>query len=100
MLGVSTLSVKAQTSEHLPLDAGCNSVVLTWPSGVMMHELVAAITPAESLEAIWLPDPGTGTYLSYAPDAPQRVGGLRTAGYLDTVQICMETPGVLTRPLG
>jgi hypothetical protein len=99
LIGAPTRPARAQVSEHVPLAAGCNSVVLTWPSGVLMHDVVAAITPADAVKAIWLRVPGTDTYLSYAPDAPQLIGGLRTAGYLETVQICMRTPGVLTRPL-
>ncbi len=97
--GTPTTAAQSPTSETVQLDAGCNSVVLTWESGVLLRDVVAAITPANELKAIWLPVPGTDSYLSYAPDAPQMVGGLRTAGYLDTVQICMRTPGVLTRPL-
>jgi hypothetical protein len=100
ILGTSTSTVQAQTSERVELEAGCNRVVLTWPEGVMLRDVVEAITPVESVEAIWMQVPGADTYLAYAPDAPQRVSGLRAASYLDTVQICMETAGVLTRPLG
>ena len=98
-VGASTSAAQSPISEQVQLDAGCNTVVLTWKSGVMLHDVVAAITPAESIKAIWLAVPGGDTYLSYAPDAPLMVGGLRTAGYLEAVQICMRTPGVLTRPL-
>ena len=97
--GASNADAQSPTSEQIQLAAGCNSIVLTWPSGVMIHDVVAAITPADAVKAIWLRVPGTDTYLSYAPDAPQMVGGLRTAGYLETVQICMRSAGVLTRPL-
>ena len=97
--GTPTTAAQSPTSETVQLDAGCNSVVLTWESGVLLRDVVAAITPANEIKAIWLALPDTDSYLSYAPDAPLMVGGLRTAGYLETVQICMRAPGVLTRPL-
>ena len=83
--------------ETIELFRGCNNVSVTWPPGTPAGTVAAAVTPGAELTAIWRFDNATRTFRAYSPRFPA-VSDLTTVDLLDAIFICMDVPGVLTRP--
>lgn len=84
--------------EAVPLVAGCNNVVLTWPNGTPTSHIADAVNPSDALTTVWWFDAAHGRFLGYSPQAPH-ASDLPLVNRLDAVFVCVRTPATLTRPL-
>jgi inhibitor of cysteine peptidase len=74
---------------------GCNNLALTFPDGTTSETVVAAVTPAGAVEAMWRHDAALGTFEGYDSRFPA-ASDLRTVDFLDAVWLCVAAPASLT----
>ena len=86
----------ADPSESVALSGGCNNVPLTFSDDTPVGEVVAAITPASAVAAIWKFDSAAQRFAAYSP-LPGAPNDLTVVKRLDAVFICMREPGTLAR---
>ncbi len=84
------------TSVELPT-AGCIPLGSTWEDGTDIATVAGAVEPPEALDAIWVFDAGSGTWVGYSPDAPG-ASDLTSVDRLEVVFICMSEPGSVLQP--
>jgi len=88
----------SEQTESVALAAGCNTVVLTWPNGTPIGQVVGAVRPAEALIAVWRFDATQGRFFGFSPQAAQ-ASDLTMVNRLDAVFLCLRGPGMLARPV-
>ncbi|MGH2585115.1 MAG: hypothetical protein ACRDJE_09380 [Dehalococcoidia bacterium] len=91
----------AAATESVTLTAGiCNNVALTWPAGTSIDTVAAAISPTNSLDAIWrqaiVGDERKFIAWSPLPGAPNDYTA--TESPLEAAFLCMTAAGTLERP--
>jgi hypothetical protein len=96
--GSRSATVQAQTTEPVDLFTGCNNVALTWPTGTATTVVAASIQPADQIRAIWRYNNAAQSFQGFSPQFPQ-ASDLQTVNLFDPVFICMNAPGVMTRPV-
>jgi len=74
--------------EAKELYAGCNLVSLTFPDGTTSEEVLHAVTPPESVQALWRQTPALDRFEGFSPAFPQASDLLRV-NFLDPVWICI-----------
>ena len=84
-------------TEPVPLAAGCNNVALTWPDATPSSTVAGAVSPPDTLSALWRLDNATQRFQGFAPGFPT-VSDLPTVNRLDAVFFCISRPGTLARP--
>lgn len=87
------------TSARVDLNTGCSNVVLTWPDGTPLSTVVAALSTAGNLNAIWWLDAAARQFRGFSPQ-PGAPNDLVTVNRLQPVFICLTAPGTLNRPPG
>jgi hypothetical protein len=80
------------------LFAGCNNISLTFPDGTGSETVVAAVTPVEAVESMWLYSAAEGEWYGYSPEFPEQ-STLEEVDFLDAVWICVEGAGGYAQPL-
>jgi hypothetical protein len=85
--------------ETVELPAGCFPVGSTWDDDTDIATVAGAVEPTGALQAIWVFDAATGTWLGFSPDAPAGVGDLTSVDRLEPLFICMSEPGTVGRPV-
>ena len=92
----------------VPLVRGCNSLVLTYPTGTPIAEFYDSAIPAGApggnvwtptpiVEAIWRFDAATRRFRGWSP-APNAPNDLTTVNCLDADFICVREAGRLVQP--
>ena len=94
-----SLAPAAGRTETVPLAAGCNNVTLTWAPGTPLNTIAANVAPTGALVSNFRLDPSQGRFIGYSPTAPDFANDYRVVGVrLETVFICTNAAGTLTRP--
>jgi hypothetical protein len=97
LLAVDGPSVQAQPVASITLPApgatkqlypGCNNISLTFPNGTTSQEVVQAVTPAGSIQAMWRHNAALNRFDGFAPAAPQ-ASDLLSVNFLDSVWLCV-----------
>jgi inhibitor of cysteine peptidase len=91
---VAAIALPAPGS-RVDLYEGCNNVALTFPDGTAIETVVAAVTPAGAVDAVWRHDAALGRFEGFNPRYPA-VSDLRTVDFLDAVWLCVAAPASLT----
>jgi murein DD-endopeptidase MepM/ murein hydrolase activator NlpD len=78
---------------------GCNNIALTFPDGTASQTVVAAVTPAGVVQAVWRHNAALSTFEGFSPAAPG-ASDLLSVSFLDSVWICVAEalPTVPTSP--
>jgi PKD repeat protein len=97
--GASPATQPPAASVRVDLNAGCTNVVLTWPDATPIETVLAALSTAGSLNAIWWLDAAARQFRGFSP-RPGAPNDLVTVSRLQPVFICLTAPGTLSRPPG
>lgn len=85
------------TTTTVALAQGCTEVTSTFADGTPTATLVAAISPAGALDAIWRYDAAARLYRGYSPTGTI-ASDLATINRGDTLRICASAAASLTAP--
>jgi hypothetical protein len=97
VVAVGVVKLAAFESESVSLVTGCNPVAATWPDATLIDTVAKGVAPPESLDAIWLFDPESGTWKGFSAAAPE-ASDLASVNRLDAVFVCVNAPGTISRP--
>jgi len=96
-LPVTTLAAPTILPVNVPLQAGCNSVTLTFPDGTAIATVAAAVQ-GTALVSIY-ETPANAPQLAYYPD-PSAASNLASVQHGDAATICVQGAGTLAQPGG
>jgi hypothetical protein len=91
-------NVPVSTAKTVTLAAGCTQITSAFPDGTGIDTIVAAITPASAVGAIWRFDPAKGAYQGFSP----AVGWANDLGSVkrgDVLRICATATATLAQPV-
>jgi len=77
-----------EPGEAKELYAGCNLVSVTFPDGTASEEVIDAVTPPETVQALWRQTPALDRFEGFSPAFPQ-ASDLLIVDFLDPVWICI-----------
>jgi hypothetical protein len=98
VVGSAPVTLAATKSESVDLFAGCNPVVATWPDGTPIETVVKAVSPAETLNAVWTFDIESSAWQGYSAAAPE-ASDLKSVSNLQAIFVCMSASGTISRPV-
>jgi hypothetical protein len=79
---------------------GCNNIGLTFPNGTSSGDVIAAVSPAGSVEAMWRHDAAQQRWEAFSAAAPT-ASDLLTVNFLDAIWVCIVGgPPTATAPAG
>jgi hypothetical protein len=91
----SSVSAQPVASITLPPPGGavqlypwCNNVSLTFDNGTPSETVVQAVTPSETVQAMWRHNAALNKFEGFSPAAPQ-ASDLLTVDFLDPVWLCL-----------
>ena len=67
---------------------GCNNIGLTFPNGTSSGDVIAAVSPAGSVEAMWRHDAAQQRWEAFSAAAPA-ASDLLTVNFLDAIWVCI-----------
>jgi hypothetical protein len=67
---------------------GCNNIGLTFPNGTSSGDVIAAVSPAGSVEAMWRHDAAQQRWEAFSAAAPS-ASDLLTVNFLDAIWMCI-----------
>lgn len=79
----------------------CNNVALTFPDGTPSETVVQAVTPSETVQAMWRHNAALNMFEGFSPAAPPEANDLLTVNFLDPVWLCLAgtpTPAPTAAP--
>jgi hypothetical protein len=84
---VATIALP-EPGEAMELFPGCNFISLTFPDGTATQAVVDAVTPPETVQALWRQTPSLDRFEGFSPAFPQ-ASDLLSVNFLDPVWICL-----------
>jgi hypothetical protein len=87
---VATIALP-EPGEARELYAGCNLLSLTFPDETAIEEVVEAVTPPETVQALWRQTPALDRFEGFSPAFPQASDLLRV-DFLEAVWLCVGPP--------
>jgi hypothetical protein len=87
---VATIALP-EPGETKELYAGCNLISVTFPDDTATEDVIDAVTPAETVQALWRQTPALDRFEGFSPAFPQASDLLRV-DFLEAVWLCIGPP--------